>query len=153
MLNEKGGTRYVSSGLWSSITDELDELRKESGMYSHEDSEDSDDEATPESTEHAKNHPQDDHHCFIMGYRSSDVDLRPLHPLPSQIPFMWQVFQENVDPILKVLHVPTMSKLIRELRNNLDSLTPSTEALMFAIYYASITSLDEDQVGLFVCCV
>ncbi|KAK4166325.1 fungal-specific transcription factor domain-containing protein [Cladorrhinum sp. PSN259] len=147
MLNEKGGTRYVSSGLWSSITDELDELRNESEEYQHHDSEDSDDEATPDSADHM-GHSFTDHHSFILGYRSSDVDLRPLHPLPSQIPFMWQVFQENVDPILKVLHVPTMSKLIRELRNNFDSLTPSTEALMFAIYYASITSLDEDQVKL-----
>ena len=59
---------------------------------------------------------------------------------------MWQVFQENVDPILKVLHIPTMMKLIRDLRNSLDILTPSTEALMFAVYYAAITSLDEDEV-------
>jgi len=81
-----------------------------------------------------------------MGYRSADVDLRPLHPLPSQIPFMWQVYQENVDPILKILHVPTTTKLIREVRTSLDNLTPSTEALMFSIYYAAITSLDEDEV-------
>jgi len=40
-----------------------------------------------------------------------------------------------------------MSKVIKELRNNMDSLTPSTEALMFSIYYASITSLDEDEVS------
>jgi hypothetical protein len=87
-----------------------------------------------------------DHQSFILGYRSADVDLRPLHPLPSQIPFIWQVYQENVDPILKVIHVPTMSKVIKDLRNNMDSLTPSTEALMFSIYYASITSLDENEV-------
>jgi hypothetical protein len=51
--------------------------------------------------------------------------------------------------------VPTMSKTIKELRHNLDSLTPSTEALMFSIYYASITSLDEEEVclNLNLCCV
>lgn len=59
---------------------------------------------------------------------------------------MWQVYQENVDPILKILHVPTTTKLIREVRTSLDNLTPSTEALMFSIYYAAITSLDEDEV-------
>ncbi len=89
-----------------------------------------------------------DHQSFILGYRSADVDLRPLHPLPSQIPFMWQIFQENVDSIVKVLHIPTMNKLIRDVRNNLDSLTPSTEALMFSIYYAAMTSMNEDEVGV-----
>jgi hypothetical protein len=43
-----------------------------------------------------------DHHGFIMGYSSAKVDLRPLHPLPSQIPFYWETFKENVDPLCKV---------------------------------------------------
>lgn len=61
---------------------------------------------------------------------------------------MWQMFQENVDPILKVLHVPSMTKTIRHARNNMDSLTPSTEALMFAIYYSAVASMDKDEVCL-----
>lgn len=123
----------------------LDELRKASQYITDEDSELSDVDATPES--HDPDRGAMDHQSFILGYRSADVDLKPLHPLPSQIPFIWQVFKENVDPILKVIHVPTMSKVINELRKNIDSLTPSMEALMFSIYYASITSLDEDEVG------
>lgn len=43
-----------------------------------------------------------DHHSFIMGYSSSKVDLRSLHPLPSQIPFYWETYKENVDPLCKV---------------------------------------------------
>lgn len=88
-----------------------------------------------------------DHHAFILGYRSADVDLRPLHPLPSQIPYMWQVYKENVDPIAKVLHVPTVEKLVNQTRKDLDNLTPANEALMFAIYFAAITSMDEVDVG------
>jgi hypothetical protein len=144
VLNDRGVTRYVSSSLWSSINDELDELRKASQDLTDEESIESDVEATPESINHEKSLIE--HQSFILGYRSADVDLRPLHPLPSQIPFIWQVYQENVDPILKVIHVPSMSKVIKELRYNLDGLTPSMEALMFSIYYASITSLDEEEV-------
>ncbi|KAK3299833.1 fungal-specific transcription factor domain-containing protein [Chaetomium fimeti] len=146
VLNERGVTRYVSSSLWSSINDELDELRKASQDLTDEESIESDVEATPESISHDKSLIE--HQSFILGYRSADVELRPLHPLPSQIPFIWQVYQENVDPILKVIHVPSMSKVIKELRYNLDGLTPSMEALMFSIYYASITSLDEEEVKL-----
>jgi len=43
-----------------------------------------------------------DHHAFIMGYSSAKVDLRSLHPLPSQIPFYWDTYKENVDPLCKV---------------------------------------------------
>lgn len=60
---------------------------------------------------------------------------------------MWQVYQENVDPIVKVLHVPTVDKLVKETRKNLNSLTPANEALMFAIYFAAITSMDEADVS------
>ncbi|KAK0631392.1 fungal-specific transcription factor domain-containing protein [Immersiella caudata] len=146
VLNDKGVTRYVSSAFWTSINDELDEIRQETHELTEEDSDEYDLEASPESAAQEKNLMN--HQSFIMGYRSADVDLRPLHPLPSQIPFMWQVYQENVDPILKILHVPTTTKLIREVRTSLENLTPSTEALMFSIYYAAITSLDEEEVKL-----
>lgn len=51
-----------------------------------------------------------------------------------------------MDPIVKILHIPTTSKLIKETRKNIDSLTPENEALMFAVYFAAITSMDEDDV-------
>jgi hypothetical protein len=35
-------------------------------------------------------------------------------PLPSQIPYLWQVYLTNIDPIIKVLHTPTMNKVIQE---------------------------------------
>ena len=91
---------------------------------------------------------QADHHAFLFGYRSCDVDLRKLHPLPSQIPFIWQVYTENIDPLVKILHVPTMNGLIRKLRTNMDILTPGLEALMFSIYFSAITSMEEDEVSL-----
>jgi hypothetical protein len=44
---------------------------------------------------------------------TSDVSEN-LQPLPSQVFFIWQIFVENVDPFIKVLHVPTVEKVIRE---------------------------------------
>ncbi|KAL1839240.1 hypothetical protein VTJ49DRAFT_1718 [Mycothermus thermophilus] len=146
VLTDRGTVaRYVSSSLWSSINDELDELRKASQNLTSDDSAESDIEASPESPDNARGA---DHRAFLFGYRSADVDLRPLHPLPSQIPFIWQVYQENVDPVLKVVHVPSMTHVIKRLSHNFDDLTPSMEALMFSIYYAAITSLDEEEVKL-----
>lgn len=122
----------------------MDELRAETQRISDEDSESSESESSPGHD--ARDKTAVDRHAFLFGYRSFDVDLRSLHPLPSQIPFLWQVYQENVDPIVKILHIPTVSTLIRNVRLNLDNLTPATEALIFAIYYAAVSSLDEDEV-------
>ncbi|KAL1875312.1 hypothetical protein VTK73DRAFT_10149 [Phialemonium thermophilum] len=144
--NEKGTSRYVSSGFWSKLNDELEEIRAETQDYTDEDTDDSDVESTSGSLDQEQCATA--HQSFILGYKSADVDLRPLHPLPSQIPFMWQVYLENVDPLVKILHTPSMNKLIREIRNNLDNLNPSTEALMFSIYYAAITSMDAEEVKL-----
>ncbi|KAH8894204.1 hypothetical protein GQ53DRAFT_780281 [Thozetella sp. PMI_491] len=146
VLNEKGVSRYVSSGFWSKINDELDQLRRETQKLTDDESDESDFEATPDSAILQDNGLPSNHHAFILGYRSADVDLRPLHPLPSQIPFMWQTYQENVDPLVKILHVPTTEKLVREARNDLDSLTAPTEALLFSIYYAAITSMGDEEV-------
>lgn len=82
-----------------------------------------------------------------MGYNSADVDLKSLHPLPSQIPFYWQTFLENVNPLVKIIHIGTMNKVIRDVQNNLDSLSKSTEALMFAIYFATVTSMSPEEVS------
>lgn len=130
---------------WPDAPGQLDEIRNESRRLTDGESEDSADD--DESVIAVANRTVGDHHAFVFGYRSADVDLRSLHPLPSQIPYMWQLYQENVDPIVKVLHTPTVDKLIKETRKDLDSLTPPNEALMFAIYYAAITSINDADVS------
>jgi hypothetical protein len=88
-----------------------------------------------------------DHHAFIFGYKSADVDLRGCHPLPSHIPFLWSVFRENVDPLIKILHVPTMEEILRDARKNPSDLSPGNAALVFAIYYSAVVSMEPEEVN------
>ena len=53
----------------------------------------------------------------------------------------------NVDPFMKVLHVPTMTKVIRELRGSYHSLSPSMQALVLVISLAAIMSLEDEEVS------
>jgi hypothetical protein len=84
---------------------------------------------------------------FTTGQTNLEINLRSFHRLPSDIPFLWQVFIERVDPLIKILHVPTVAKLFAEGKFNLGVLSRSTEALMFAVYFAAIMSLDEGEVS------
>lgn len=39
-----------------------------------------------------------------------------LRPLPSQVSFIWEIYVERVDPFVKVLHLPTTFKTIKEAK-------------------------------------
>ena len=89
-------------------------------------------------------------HGFLFGHNLSNsaADLNVFHPLPSQIPFLLDVFSENVNFFSGIVHIPTITKMVRESRSNgMIRLTPANEALMFSIYYAAITSMEEDDVS------
>lgn len=84
---------------------------------------------------------------FLLRNTSTTHQREDLHPLPSQMLFLWQTYMDNVDPFMKVLHVPTLTKVIRELRGSYHSLEPSTQALVLAISLAAIMSLEDEEVS------
>ena len=85
------------------------------------------------------------HQGFIFGYSSLKVDLKSLHPSPSQIFILWEVFKENVDPVVKLLHRPTAKNILINAATSVDKVSKPAEALLFAIYLGAVVSLTEDQ--------
>ena len=62
------------------------------------------------------------------------------------MPFLWQIYIDNVDPFMKILHVPTMTKVVRELRGSYESLGSSMQALVLVVSLAAIMSLENEEV-------
>lgn len=58
---------------------------------------------------------------------------------------LWEIFIENVDPLTKVVHVPTLQPAIQKATTEIGSVPRSFEALMFAIYSAAVMSLKDDE--------
>lgn len=85
----------------------------------------------------------DDH--LLFGSRKTVVDPSTLHPEPVQIFRLWQIYLDNVDPLLKVTHTPSLQRRIIEAAGNLRNINPTLEALMFSIYCMSIISLVVDD--------
>lgn len=103
-------------------------------------SEDDDETNSPETDSQAHNHQ-----AFLFGYSSLMHDLRELHPSPSQIFILWEVFKENVDPIVRILHRPTAKTILMNAASSLDRVSKPAEALLFAIYFGAVVSLTPEQ--------
>jgi len=78
---------------------------------------------------------------LLFGLRTTAVDLSSLHPEQVQIFKLWQVYLDNVDPLLKVTHTPTLQRRIIDAASNVANVKPTLAALMFSIYCVSILSL------------
>ena len=113
--------------------------------------ESSEDEASPEDNLSTPEFPRTplERHAFLFrrNLSPSDPNLRDLHPLPSQIPFLLDMFSENVNVLVRIVHMPSITKSVRERRDGHTILSHSNEALMFSIYYATIISMEEDEVS------
>lgn len=70
--------------------------------------------------------------------------LRSLHPKTSHIFQLWQMFLNNVNPIVKLLHAPTTQQVILEAVSDLDHIPRPTEALLFSIYLCAVASSSDE---------
>jgi hypothetical protein len=95
-----------------------------------------------ESSDEEEDYPSPDssdqstvHQAFIFGFSSTRVPMLKLHPPRESIPRIWSLFRQNVDPLVKVLHIPTVEPIILEAKDHLDNLPRGLEALLFSVYY------------------
>ncbi|KAI0415215.1 hypothetical protein F5X98DRAFT_229008 [Xylaria grammica] len=151
VLSGAGPGRYVSSGFWSRVKDELDGIKMETQHLAEAELHSSEDEGRPGSSPATSelSRTASERHAFLFRHNlnPSGPDIRELHPLPSQVPFLLDVFSENINQIVQIAHMPTVNKMARRSRGSGGApMTPSNEALMFSIYYAAIVSMEDDDV-------
>ncbi|KAI3123872.1 transcriptional regulator family: Fungal Specific TF [Penicillium roqueforti] len=84
-------------------------------------------------------------HLFFGSPAGNIDDLSASHPTQVQIFRLWQIYLDNVNPLLKVTHTPTLQTRIIDAASDIANVDPILEALMFSIYCVSILSLTEDQ--------
>ncbi|KAI5194831.1 hypothetical protein E4T39_08491 [Aureobasidium subglaciale] len=132
VINE-GRSRYVNNSFWANLSNEVEDLK---GILNQN----TDDEVDDPSPTHSL---PDQHHGWIFSFSSQNVDLLSLHPIAGQIEAYWNVYKERVDPLVKVLHIPTIEPTVLASASHLANLSKSFEALLFAIYYGATTSLSE----------
>lgn len=97
-----------------------------------------------------------DKHAFMFRHNLTAAlhKADDFRPLSSQAPFLINTFHENVNTFIQAAHIPTVRALARDMRTNgASSLSASDEALLFSIYYAAVTSMEDNDVSYFEMCV
>ena len=100
-----------------------------------------DDDDDPDYPSPVTSHTSANHQGFIFGLSSQNVDMLSLHPPAEHVPKYWKVYKENVDPLAKIIHVPTTEPTILGAKDHLEKIPRGLEALLFAIYYGAVTSM------------
>ncbi|KAH4001225.1 hypothetical protein HBH70_008690 [Parastagonospora nodorum] len=136
LVVEKGRSRYINNSFWASLNNEVEDLKS----VLIEPSDDEDEAHSPNSS-----NPSSQHQGFVFGYSSSNVDMQTLHPLEMQAHQFWLAFKENVDPLVKVLHIPTFEPVFYNAVAHPDKVPKTLEPLLFAVYYGAVTSTTPEE--------
>ncbi|KAJ5637840.1 hypothetical protein N7490_007719 [Penicillium lividum] len=130
------------SSKWFAYYDEVNSYRTHHDMLHGSD----DDEQDQPTIHHAFDTIYDNNDGFPFMVGGSKCRITHLHPSSIQIFQLWQVYLNNVNPLLKISHVPTLQNRIVEASTDLAKISKPLEALMFSIYLISVTSMTNDEV-------
>ncbi|OHW89625.1 fungal specific transcription factor domain-containing protein [Colletotrichum incanum] len=75
--------------------------------------------------------------------KSMDFDLFALGPV--EVLRLWQVFLERVNPMIKIVHVPSLEPLVFEAATDRFNLSTDFEALICSINVVAIMALSESE--------
>ncbi|KAF3316406.1 hypothetical protein TWF173_002252 [Orbilia oligospora] len=144
MILENNGNLIVGDRFWTIFCGEVErifEAARGPEPYSFEIHNDSNAESSSSSRSHIN------YYNFLLRQADSAAKYDLIHPHPSQLLLLWQTYVDDIDPFIKILHIPSMTRLIRDLRGQYHSLKPATEALIFSISFASISISTENDIS------
>jgi hypothetical protein len=74
-----------------------------------------------------------------------NMDIKALQPDQWQATMLWQTFVSRVDPVLKVVHLPTTVTRIFGAISRPESQKPDVHCLLFAIFFGATTARCSDE--------
>ncbi|KAL7917773.1 hypothetical protein ACQKWADRAFT_274172 [Trichoderma austrokoningii] len=128
LLNEQA----IAARLWSELSEVLKtppglQLKRPDEKIGNKSTHDGDDLEEPS--------------LFIPTHISTTIGQLELHPDPKHVFRLWQIFADSVNPLIKIIHAPTLQERIFEAAWTPQSTAKSLEATMFAVYALAIASM------------
>lgn len=135
LVSEDGKSRYIDSRVWLDVAEiSTRELSDNEG----------DDQAAPMAMDLPIDDPLS---ATLLGMSN---DLSSYHPPYPDAMKLWTIYVKNVDPLCKILHIPTTTEMIEMVSQQPTKATRAQECLVFAVYYFAVYSItDEDCIRRF----
>ena len=136
VVDNSGKSRYLENNLWVTLNEELrdpQQIVQEQGKDVAAGDSDEDDNNTDLETGR-----------LLFETPKSDRELRRQYFHPEVIDILWDTYIRSVDPICKILHVPTFQKVIDLAKKNINQVPKNELALLFSVYHFAITSMTTD---------
>lgn len=130
LITDNGKSRYIDGTLWSSLGDD--------GVQQMSDDEE----------EHQSNHGVDVEQVLdpLTGaFLGCHRGLLQYHPTQTQALALCKAHAENVEPICRILHIPTTTKRVEMAAAQLEQISRVDECQLFAIYHSAIYSMSEEE--------
>jgi hypothetical protein len=100
---------------------------------------------TPDEDSNSETATPDVHGALLLGADTPSSKEEVLWPDPIQVLRLWQVFLDRVNPLTKIIHVPSLWPHVAEAANNSCNIPKNVEALLYAIFLMAVVSLTPDE--------
>ncbi|KAJ3494566.1 hypothetical protein NLG97_g4001 [Lecanicillium saksenae] len=134
VIADEGKSRYVDGSFWRNIGVGDDQLASDD-----EDEQAGTGQIAMQMRDLAVSDPLSD---ALLGTRQT---LGHYHPTAEAAMILWQIYAENIEPITKILHVPSTRTVIEQVARDPGRAKPRDECLVFSVYHFSVFSMTEDE--------
>lgn len=134
LVGGQGKSRYIDSNIWRNLGDEV-----------HASSDEEDYPEDEPSTTYMPNSKADPVSAALLSPSTPSVNLLELHPTYENAMKFWKLYLENVDPIVKAVHVPSTQLVLQRVAAQPSAVSKANEALVFAIYHFALVSISDQE--------
>lgn len=128
------GSRYINSITWRNLGD--DEMQSVSV------GEELETENPGSVLDSAGDLPPDPLTGAFMGYRE---DLLQYHPTHAEAMILWNIHIESVEPLCKILHIPSSTKMAEMVAQKPETASRANECVLFAVYHFAVFVSGEEK--------
>lgn len=87
----------------------------------------------------------DDNADLLLGADTPTAKTESLWPDAAHIFHLWQTYLDRVNPLTKIIHVPTLQPYLVQAASDSRNVPKNIEALLFSIFLMAVISLTPDE--------
>ncbi|CAI6023803.1 unnamed protein product [Clonostachys chloroleuca] len=139
-------SKYIDSNLWHDLGEEEIAYASTNGEGSGDDEECELQDAEEDESMNLHLSIGDKISDPLCGaFLGSQQSLLQYHPTYENAIIMWKAHAENVEPICKILHIPSTFEMLEKISQNPSSASKNEECLLFAIYHFAVFSMNDSH--------